>query len=88
MGIFNRKKKVESGELAKTLLQDYILDTSHDTNPNLNMNEEQASSYLAKMQLYRLALVLMVLMSEEKKSARFTKVRETLDLRVCRHWPP
>src|SRR5947209_2600724 len=82
VGIFKRKHKVNPTELARVLLNEFVNNTTLEAKPRLRMEVDKESYYRAKSRLYRIALVLLALMSEEQKNPQFSKVKESLEVLV------
>jgi hypothetical protein len=79
VSLFKKKKKVNSDEMARALLDEFIFNDALDTQLDISLDEDTTDSYQTKMWLYRLALVLLVLMTEEQRNVNFAKVRESLE---------
>ena len=77
-----RKHKVNATELAQVLLNDFVNNTTLDAKPNLTMEADKESYYRAKSRIYRVALVLIALISEEQQDPQFSKVKESLEVLV------
>src|SRR5947209_3618107 len=75
MGIFNRKPKFDPTEIAQSLVAEFVDNTTFDDRPQLALTADIEPYYRAKSRLYRIAIVLMALMSQEEKNPKFSPVR-------------
>jgi hypothetical protein len=82
MGIFNRKRKVDPNELAQSLVTEFVDDTTFDDRPQLELTADIEPHYRAKSRLYRIAIVLMALMSHEQRNPKFSTVRLSFEALV------
>ena len=85
MSIFKRKPKVDPNEIAQSLVTEFVDNTIFDDRPQLRFNGDVEPHYRAKSRLYRIAIVLMALMSQEQKNAKFSTVRISFERLV---FPP
>src|SRR5882672_40847 len=82
MGIFNRKRKVDPNELAHSLVTEFVDDTTFDDRPQLELTADIEPHYRAKSRLYRIAIVVMALMSHEQRNPKFSTVRLSFEALV------
>src|SRR5262245_46132000 len=80
MSIFRRKPPHSTAaEIAQVFFAGFVEDTAFKRGPILSVNDSQRPDYDAKSHLYRVALVLMALVSEEKENTRFSALRESFE---------
>jgi hypothetical protein len=68
VSIFKRKAKFDSAEIAQALFNEFVENTTFDDRPKLALTVDIEPRYRAKSRMYRIAVVLMALMSQEQKS--------------------
>ena len=80
---FFKKKKIRStpNDIAQALLDEFVNQTDDEPEylPAWYTDEKLVEAYQAKAQLYRLALVLYVLQSEEQNNHKFVAVRDAFE---------
>lgn len=77
-----RKPRTGPDGLARALLIEFVENPEMDSLDELPPDKQVRRRYQACARLYRLALVLMVLLGEERKNRRFSSVRERLEALV------
>ena len=83
MSIFGRKKvKASPDEVARTFLSDFVANNDLAPSTDLELTTDQKERYEFKCKLYRLALLIMILMDEERDNCRFLTVRESIESRT------
>lgn len=82
MSIFKRKPRQDAAEIAQVFFAGFVEDRAFEARQILTVNDEQRPGYDAKSHLYRVALVLMTLVSEEKGNSKFAALRESFEALV------
>lgn len=73
------KLTITSEEMGQVLAQEYILSEAYNYQPGLEVDEVMKPYFLAKTMLYRLAIVLMVIMTEEEENPPLLSVRISIE---------
>ena len=82
---WKRKRRIESKELARSLEEEFVVATPARVAKGLDITDENRARFEAKARLYSEAVILLILASEERKSASFAAVREHFERLV---FPP
>jgi len=83
MSIFGRgKAKAPPDEIASIFLSEFVANDDLAPRNGLNLTLEQQQQYISTCKLYRLALVLIILMNEERNNPKALHVRESIESKV------
>ena len=83
MHIFGQKKvEASPDEIAAVFLSEFVADDDLAPSIELEFSADQQQQYISRCKLYRLALVLMILMNEERENSKALHVRESVEARV------
>ncbi|MBL7184921.1 MAG: hypothetical protein ISS70_01235 [Phycisphaerae bacterium] len=83
MAIFgHRKAKLTPDEIAGVFLSEFVANDDLAPSNELDLSPEQQQQYASKCKLYRLALVIMTLMNEERNNPKVLLVRESIESKV------
>ena len=86
MNIFGKKKvKAPPDEVADAFLAEFIANNTLIPTIELKLTPKQAQKYASKCRLYRLALVLIIFINEEKENPKALCVRECIESKVFDH---
>lgn len=63
MGVFKRNPMVDPSEIAQSLVSEFVDNTTFDDRPQLGLTPDIEPHYRVKSRLYRIAIILMALIS-------------------------
>ena len=79
---YHKKAGATSDEIASIFLSEFIVNDDLSPKTISEINAENQDQYMLKCKLYRIALILIILINEEKNNQKVLLIREALESKL------